>query len=80
MLPEIDRLSDASSVAYGRPWGSNHYDHSADQSLKQNGVFSPVLIDRGNFEDLERQDAGRVACRLRHAPPVTRRDPALCPG
>ena len=45
------------SVAYGRRWGSNHHDSSADQGPIHNGVFSPVLLDRGNVEDLERQDA-----------------------
>ena len=60
------------SLAYGRRWESNHHERSADQSLKQNGVFSPVLLDRGNGEDLERQDARHVACRLQHVPP---RDP-----
>ena len=41
------------SVDYGRRCGSDHHDSSADQSLKQIGVFSPVLLDRGNVEDLE---------------------------
>ena len=67
-----DRSALRCSVAYGIRWESSHHDRSEDQSLKQNGVFSPVLIDRWNVEDLERQDARHVACRLRHAPP---RDP-----
>ena len=55
-------------VAYGRRWGSVHLDRSADQSLKQNGVFSPVLLHRRSVEDLERQNARHVAYRLRHVP------------
>ena len=67
-------------------WGSNHHDRSraesrrsADHSLKQSGVFSPVLHDRGSVEDLERQRVTSPAGRVTSLP-VTRRDPVFRPG
>ena len=57
----------------------DHHDRSADQSLKQNGVFAPVLLDRGSVEDLERQRVTSLAGRVTSLP-VIPRDPALRPG
>ena len=64
----------------GRRCGSNYHNSSADQSLKQNGVFSPVLLDSGSVEDLKRQNASHVACRSATSILVTRRDQALRQG
>ena len=55
---------------------------TAPRTLKQNVVFSPVLLDRRSVEDLERQpeDAGHVTCRLLHVPPRDLQGSSASPG
>ena len=61
-LPEIGRPSDI-FVACLRRCGPHHHKRSADQSLRQNGLFSPLLLDcRG----VERRNASHLTCMSRH--------------
>ena len=64
----------------GRRCGFKYHNSSADQSLKQNGVFSPVLLDSGSVEDLKRQNASMLLAGRATTLLVTRRYQALRQG